>query len=699
MYNLYRLFGRLEYPNLHFLKRRVTNKLYGIGSHGLLFWGIALGILLLFLTPMRAEAVPFAYVINRNSNDVSVINTATNTVIATIPVGALPQGIAVTPDGSEVYVSHADAQAVFIIDTLTNTVVDIVGLPNRSQEVEITPDGMKAYVVVQDGNAVAVINTATRTVTNVIGGFNSPHGIGITPDGTKAYVTNFGPSHSGTTVSVIDISTNTIIATIPVGQGPIGVAVTPDGTKVYVANNVTSTVSVINTATNTVIATLPTVGGLIDVEITPDGTEAFVTGGPSTTIIDTATDTVISSFPLGAVKFAFTSDGTKIYAPKPLFDVSVIDVASGTSIATIPVGENPVDVAITPDAVAQTCVNPPAGLVSWWPGDGNANDLIGGNHGMLEGGMTFTSGVVGQAFILDGVDDFVRVPEVTELDGFPELTIDAWINLNAFEDEIIVSKYDSNDLNGVSYYFVVRPPGVLELGVYEICCEIGSFIAASMISNDPVIPIGVTTHVAGIWKGGLNFESYVNGIQVSGTAQVFGDGGIPASMANTDKSVFIGAYQATFVNGHFDGIIDEVEIYNRALSSSEIQAIFAAGSAGKCKPFQFSGFFQPVDNPPTINVANAGSAVPVKFSLNGNQGLDIFEVGYPKSQAIACDTTSPLDTLEETSTAGSSSLSYDPSTDQYIYVWKTNKIWANTCRQLVVKLNDGSSHVANFKFK
>lgn len=192
---------------------------------------------------------------------------------------------------------------------------------------------------------------------------------------------------------------------------------------------------------------------------------------------------------------------------------------------------------------------------------------------------------------------------------------------------------------------------------------------------------------------------YVNGIQISGTAQVFGDGGIPASIANTDKPVFIGAAQSTFVFGHVDGIIDEVEIYNRALSSSEIQAIFAAGSAGKCKPFQFSGFFQPVDNPPTINVANAGSAVPVNFSLNGNQGLDIFEVGYPKSQAIACDTTSSLDVLEETVTAGSSSLSYDPSTDQYTYVWKTNKMWANTCRQLVVKLNDGSSHVANFNFK
>jgi hypothetical protein len=116
--------------------------------------------------------------------------------------------------------------------------------------------------------------------------------------------------------------------------------------------------------------------------------------------------------------------------------------------------------------------------------------------------------------------------------------------------------------------------------------------------------------------------------------------------------------------------------------------------------FQFSGFFQPVDNLPTINVVKTGSAVPVKFSLNGAQGLDIFDVGYPKSQEITCDTTSPVDTLEQTVTAVSSSLSYDAGTDQYTYVWKTSKAWATgSCRQLVVKLNDGTSHVAYFKFR
>jgi CSLREA domain-containing protein len=115
--------------------------------------------------------------------------------------------------------------------------------------------------------------------------------------------------------------------------------------------------------------------------------------------------------------------------------------------------------------------------------------------------------------------------------------------------------------------------------------------------------------------------------------------------------------------------------------------------------YSFSGFFSPVDNPPTLNLAKAGSAIPVRFSLSGNQGLSIFATGYPRSQKISCDTSAPLDAIEETVSAGSSSLSYDPVADQYVYVWKTDKAWANACRQLVAKLNDGTEHVASFKFK
>ena len=115
--------------------------------------------------------------------------------------------------------------------------------------------------------------------------------------------------------------------------------------------------------------------------------------------------------------------------------------------------------------------------------------------------------------------------------------------------------------------------------------------------------------------------------------------------------------------------------------------------------YDFSGFFQPVDTPPTVNTVKAGQAIPVKFSLNGDYGLNILAVGYPKSQTIPCTSTDPVAGIEETVAAGSSSLSYDASTGHYIYVWKTDKAWATTCRQLVVQLNDGTSHRANFQFK
>jgi hypothetical protein len=114
--------------------------------------------------------------------------------------------------------------------------------------------------------------------------------------------------------------------------------------------------------------------------------------------------------------------------------------------------------------------------------------------------------------------------------------------------------------------------------------------------------------------------------------------------------------------------------------------------------YPFRGFFDPIINLPYLNRASAGLGVPVKFSLRGNRGLTIFASGYPLSQKINCDSTEPTNNVP-TVTAGSSSLSYDSKTDTYAYTWKTDKAWAGTCRQLVVKLADGNVKAANFKFK
>jgi len=117
--------------------------------------------------------------------------------------------------------------------------------------------------------------------------------------------------------------------------------------------------------------------------------------------------------------------------------------------------------------------------------------------------------------------------------------------------------------------------------------------------------------------------------------------------------------------------------------------------------YAFTGFFQPVDNLPTFNVVKGGSAVPVKFSLGGNFGLNIF-ASAPGSVPVNCSSNAPLDTIETTVAAGNSSLSYDPTSNQYTYVWKTLSSWAGTCRQLVLNFNDvpiPTTRRANFQFK
>ena len=114
--------------------------------------------------------------------------------------------------------------------------------------------------------------------------------------------------------------------------------------------------------------------------------------------------------------------------------------------------------------------------------------------------------------------------------------------------------------------------------------------------------------------------------------------------------------------------------------------------------YVFTGFFPPVDSLPTLNVAKAGSAIPVKFSLGSNFGLNIFLPGFPVSSLTPCGSTAE-DAIEQTVTVSASGLHYDAGANQYVYVWKTEKSWGGTCRTLVLKFIDGTTQKANFRFK
>jgi YVTN family beta-propeller protein len=272
------------------------------------------------------------------AGSVFVIDTATNTVVATVPVAG--NGIAITPDGTHAYVTDMFTNNVSVIDTASNTVVGTpitVGIAPFG--VAITPDGKHAYVANKGSGNVSVIDTATNTVLTGTG-FpiavgSGPVAVAITPDGKQTYVPNFGSN----TVSVIDTATNKVTTTITVGMNPGGVAVTPDGKHAYVANDGSGNVSVIDTATNTVLTgtgfPIPVGGSPIALAVTPDGKHAYVASNTGTvSVIDTATNTVVGS-PVAGNNFP---NGIGIIPPPPgvpfLAFGAVLNIDFGTASNT-----------------------------------------------------------------------------------------------------------------------------------------------------------------------------------------------------------------------------------------------------------------------------------------------------------------------------------------------------------------------------
>ncbi len=304
-------------------------------------------------TPASIASTPDGkkiYVVNQTSNNVSVIDGLTNVLISTIPVQTNPTAILMFPNGTKAYVNNSGNDNVSVIDIASDTVIATIPVGAIPDGMALKSDGTRAYIINVSDASVSVIDTATNTVIATVPVGNVPSAIILTPDGTKAYVTNL----ASTSVSVIETINNSVIATILVGISPSAITITPDGTRAYVVNSNSANVSVIDTANNTVIATVPVGINPISIALTPDGTRAYVvnSNSASVSVIDTATNTVIATVPVGNVPSAIilTPDGTRAYVTNQnSANVSVIDTASNTVIATVPVGITPLPIAITPD--------------------------------------------------------------------------------------------------------------------------------------------------------------------------------------------------------------------------------------------------------------------------------------------------------------------------------------------------------------
>ena len=273
-----------------------------------------------------------------------------------IPVGNTPGYVAIAPSGSFAYIANRAAGVVTVVDTAVDKVVATIPSPDGPpQYLAFSPDGSRLYVsVFQDSdrsiNEVAVLDTQTNTVLTTIKVGTRPYALAVKPDGSEIYV----PNHDSGTISVIETKGNTLVTDIRVKPNPHWIEFSKDGTRAYAANHDSNLVSVIDTSTRDVVAEIPVERSPHSVAVHP--TEPLVANvnydSNSVTVIDTNTEKVIATVPVGnhPQDVTWAPDGRHLYATNVDGDnMTVIAVDGWKVTATIPTGEAPTSIAVLPD--------------------------------------------------------------------------------------------------------------------------------------------------------------------------------------------------------------------------------------------------------------------------------------------------------------------------------------------------------------
>jgi len=273
-----------------------------------------------------------------------------------VPVGQTPGFVAIAPDGKFAYIANRDAGVITVVDTAIDKVVATIPIPNGPpQYLAFAPDGTRLYISVFNDpdhsiNGVAVLDTATNTVLTTIKVGSRPYALAVKPDGSQIYV----PNHDSGTVSVIDTKTNTLVTDIRVKPNPHWVAFSPDGKFAYTANSESNLISVIDTASRAVVAEIPVQQSPHSVAVHPAAPLVANTNydSNSVTVIDTNTEKVIATVPVGVhpQDVTWAPDGRHLYVTNVDSDTMTVIATDGYRVtATIPTGEAPTSVAVLPD--------------------------------------------------------------------------------------------------------------------------------------------------------------------------------------------------------------------------------------------------------------------------------------------------------------------------------------------------------------
>jgi Ca2+-binding RTX toxin-like protein len=513
------------------------------------------------------------------------------------------EGLVIGPDGNIYVVTHA------------NTVLRY--------------DGVTGVALPSAGNSGAIFVPAGT-------GLNNPESIAFGPD-ANLYAVNAGTQ----SVVKFDGTTGAFLGTlVPSGSGGLigtdDMVFGPDG-NLYVAIFSTTFPAILR-FNGTTGAPLPSAGNTGATFVAagagglqrasalvfgPDG-NLYVTSAPGDMVLryDGKTGTPLpvlgqtgaTFVPTGSGGMAFPDiatfgpDGNLYVASLTSKNILRYDGKTGAFLGVfVPAGAGGStvfgDLTFLPLQVTAGVVAVPNNLVSQWSGEGNANDRTGNNPGTLPNGATFVAGVNGQALQFNGVNQYLQVADSPSVSPTGSFTIDGWINLAAYPGAghkfaPIISKY--NDLNGNnlrSFLLTVNPDGSARFDVSSTGANSGQLVpagaaSATLRSAPNVVPLGTWTHVAGVFDATAHtLRLYVNGVlqqdYLNGVAQ-FVNGDPVMELATPFSTVFdsaepllIGAADAgSLPTGRefTNGAIDEAALYNRALSASEIQAIYTNGA-------------------------------------------------------------------------------------------------------------------------
>ena len=241
------------------------------------------------------------------------------------------------------------------------------------------------------------------------------------------------------------------------------------------------------------------------------------------------------------------------------------------------------------NAPTNTTETPISGMVGWWRGEGNADDFLLSNPGTLSNGVTFSKGMVGQAFHFNGINQAVIISNSPSLNfgSNADFSIEAWIQVNTNQNKTILSIVDKRLAPDLFKGFPSEATVGYALSLYEgkLCFQLAdaplapynydNYIAYSTQLNDGVFHhIAVTVNRGTSPQGHLYVDGKIVLVFVPNTS--LGD-------LSNDEPLRIGMHATPGYDSFFSGMIDELSIYNRALTQADIQSIYAAKSSGKAQ--------------------------------------------------------------------------------------------------------------------